>query len=609
MASAPEPFSFSPVVVRAPFRSLDVPWGVRRLSILLSLFLLSACAGEERASLFVDLRTDYLPTLEFVRAEIVLTSGQEAVANTTHDATSANYVAGQRIAAFDDLAYGGDYEVQVRLVGPAGDAITSRTVALPISDAVVTATVVMTRSCGGLMCPTSEDPTATECAGGRCVPPTCSPANPEACGPDSCMADGDCTSTGCAQGRCTTEGSCIAEPIAGVCQPTEACSGDGLCTPLPGCEPTRCNGDALVCTLGGVERETPCPVSCTETPTPQCLDLAVDNLDPPLSEAPTTRSEVFRDETWSTSTGDCEALPGYWMVQGQPDGAPELCVLAFDDVSFEGTHTVTGDRALMVVALGDLTVRGTFRADANAGQPGPGGSLGGEGPHVGGTSCARCGTGGGGGGTAGGIGGGVMGSLGGRGGSPWADYALVPLWGGSGGGGNGGAGGGAPQLVARGTLTLEGEVILSGGAGSSDGDAGTGGGSGGNLLLVTAREPVVAMGAQIYAAGAGGAGESGLSCGGLGRRAGEGEAGDDVLGGRTAICGRESTAAAGGNGGTMSAGTAGEDQTDPSGAAGGGGGGAGIVRVLAPASVSAVTLPGTGLRQSGTATYEAAPAL
>ncbi|MAT24008.1 MAG: hypothetical protein CMN29_03420 [Sandaracinus sp.] len=396
----------------------------------------------------------------------------------------------------------------------------------------------------------------------------------------------------------------------------------------------RCVGDDLErCVDGGFVLEETCALGCTETGGARCLVFVPSNVGGDVDFLETDPVTIG-DESWDTD--DCGDIPYDSLVVAQGDGELELCVVRFGDVTFEGELRTSGDRGLVVLASGDLTVASGADIDvASRGRTGgPGGGdgarengsgvgglhPGGNGDHVGTVSDG----GGGGGGFcgAGGAGGeGGSASGGSAGGSEAGGYLLVPLRGGSGGGvggtgesaGRGGGGGGALQLSARGVLTIDGQIDAGGdgGNGGEDGTfsdtnigAGGGGGSGGGVLLESAVEVRFGGSDEIFASGGGGGGSA--SC----RERGFGENGDDgntlpvPLGGeqgRACIGGAEFGSDGGDGGVDGDAEGGGSDDTD--GANGGGaGGGAGCVVLSAPAIGTPATQ--TGVLRMTTPTIE-----
>ncbi len=197
------------------------------------------------------------------------------------------------------------------------------------------------------------------------------------------------------------------------------------------------------------------------------------------------------------------------------------------------TVTVTGSRALVLLATGAVTIGGTVSLAASAQGGGPGGFAGGAGGAKGEGPCPGLGgsgdgymeycTSGGGGGGHGGAGGagGDSGCAaphafkGGAGGGVCGVASLVPLVGGSGGAGGtnagvpaskpgpGGGGGGAIQISSAETITITGAINAGGaGGGESVSAGGAGGGAGGAILL---EAPKVST-ALLAANGGGGGG-------------------------------------------------------------------------------------------------------
>jgi hypothetical protein len=223
-------------------------------------------------------------------------------------------------------------------------------------------------------------------------------------------------------------------------------------------------------------------------------------------------------------------------------GGPELCVIAGTTVSVGGTVTVTGTRALVLLAAETLSVTGTLdgssTTNTNPRRTGPGANLGACNPA--GTPDNSTGGGGGGGGgslaTKGGNGGAgdqnpsgrpndaKGGTAGNAQGAPAVLRGGCP--GGKGGdadaqhrGGDGGAGGGAIYLIAGLSITVSGDVFASGAGGGASNNAagaeqgGGGGGTGGMIGLDAPAIDITAT-ARVVANGGGGGGGGGLNTGG-----------------------------------------------------------------------------------------------
>lgn len=198
---------------------------------LLGLALVVGCAkGNGDAVVHVNLRTDYTAIAEWSEARIALVQpgGDD---EHVHTASAANYIAGARVHTFDGLAQG-DYEVRADLLTADGRILGTRRQTFTLVGETI-ATILITRSCEGVVCPFGGDTAATECSGGRCVTPDCSDTNLAACN-DGCDVNADCVSpNACAAGFCTTEGACLFEPIEGVCAENEYCDSDLGCLAGP----------------------------------------------------------------------------------------------------------------------------------------------------------------------------------------------------------------------------------------------------------------------------------------------------------------------------------------------------------------------------------------
>lgn len=261
-------------------------------------------------------------------------------------------------------------------------------------------------------------------------------------------------------------------------------------------------------------------------------------------------------------------------------GAVEVAVLSVGAFVVDKFLDVSGDRGLVILASGDVSIREQLRVDAQdtsitgPGGFGPGlgplsGGAGGPGANTGGND--NSGGGGGGHGTRGGNGGTANSVVGGDGGSSYA----IPMVGGSGGGRGdpvscstrGGAGGGALHVFSKTAIVIDTLGIVHAGGGGGDGALCTfgsagGGGAGGFILL---EAPSLTVHGVVAANGGGGGGSD--SAGFLGTRGHEGQFSDRFADGGTGQM------ANGGNGGTSAPPTAGGSNTNSA----GGGGAAGLI--------------------------------
>jgi len=380
-----------------------------------------------------------------------------------------------------------------------------------------------------------------------------------------------------------------------------------------------------------------CPAGCHAT-APRCARVAPSNVPTSAIDEAAADVTIGSNTTWNAST--CSRTG---MTPVMQTGGSMVCVMRTGNFDVDATLTVEGDRPLVVLAEGAVTIVGTIDVSAYGTTPGPGGSRGGDrghrdgyGPRFGGggthASSYEDGGGGGGGacgaGGAGGIGEDAPG--GGGGAATSAAWVLSPLLGGSGGGlgqgayssgsydnnGYGGAGGGALQITSQVSIEVRGRILPGGGGGDGGGrtssgssinfGAGGGGGSGGSVLL---EAPAIAFpgSSAIIATGGGGAGSA--------SDGGDGEPGQD--GAETAA--RAAGGARGGSdfganggqsgGGSTLGGENGDDNRNNSGNGGGGGGGAGCVLLrtaggVAPAGTSGFSpdVP-IGLRTLAVALY------
>lgn len=245
-----------------------MPWDVLGLALLLA----TGCDSDELL-LSIDLRTDFVPGTEFdvVRTELLTGSGTSMTITESRNATVSaifgdDFAAGRRVAEFA-LATPGAYTARTSLLMDDGRVVAGREVRLELRQSFGLVMLV-TRTCRGIECPgPSDDVTATTCVGGLCVPPECSPLDPEACGTPECESDSGCTArVACADARCV-DGFCLQVPSDERCGAREWCSVERGCLALPSDDAGVCMPAAETCN----EADDDCDGSIDED-----FDLATD---------------------------------------------------------------------------------------------------------------------------------------------------------------------------------------------------------------------------------------------------------------------------------------------------------------------------------------------
>jgi len=378
---------------------------------------------------------------------------------------------------------------------------------------------------------------------------------------------------------------------------------------------TCTNGNIVSCVAtdsGPAKVVQKCPLGCVPV---QCKSMVPSNGLPTnflgsgtIHWAPTAKLVTVNTSNGSISDGT--TAPHVFVSQKLP--APKIMAISFASIKIPmGTMVeVTGPNALVVVASGNIEIKGIINGSGKASTPGPGGGNGGSyyanpsGPGAGGKgSEVKTGFGGGlytlGGGAggvhAGAAGGGGTGKLSNYkapGGSPAAPYGkseLSPLYGGSGGGRGGtssskgaayGGGGGGALMLVSGTEIIIGDGTSGvgginaggggGGASTTTYRGGGGGGSGGAILL-EAPKITLKKGSTLAVNGGGGGGGAGTNFG-----AKAGQPGDMVY----APTPGGAASAGGGSGGKGAGGVLKTGGLGGGAVAGGGGGGsAGIIRI------------------------------
>lgn len=199
----------------------------------LALLAVLAVGCEGDVSLVVDLRTDFVPGVEFVAA-------RTAVDGRVDDRVAArgdDFLRGIRIA--EPGRFGrGVRDVTVTLLDLDGRELVQRHTVLN-HDSDFAMTMLITRDCRDVTCPGAGDAAElSTCIAGSCADPTCNERDRSGCPADECAVATDCpAAAACAEAICV-EGTCLYAPAGGAC-------GDALyCDPEQGCLPIPTPGDA-----------------------------------------------------------------------------------------------------------------------------------------------------------------------------------------------------------------------------------------------------------------------------------------------------------------------------------------------------------------------------
>jgi hypothetical protein len=323
---------------------------------------------------------------------------------------------------------------------------------------------------------------------GLCVAVACMPRTFEACRGDDAIV---CNATGddydiahCDLGCSDAAGGCLQ------CEPNaRACDGGNV---------RRCDANGLPA------QSEQCNFGCIDAPTAHCAYLEPKYLPSICDEPAATDLSLATAVTFDTSL-DTNCNGG---VVTQSDGPP-ICVARYRTINLKpaAVVTVTGARALALVADELLAVEGTLDISATQHANGPGGgtvvSGGPSGPFGGGGAGMK---------TAGAAGGnGTQPGGAANGGAQAPNPAtLAVLVGGRSAAtiaNTGGGGGGAATLIAcRGEVAVSGVIDAGGGGGTGGFPAlgvvpAGGGGSGGNVVL---QGMMVRVTGELFANGGGG---------------------------------------------------------------------------------------------------------
>jgi len=230
----------------------------RALPVLL-LFCFS-CGSDGGGLLRVDVLTDFVPSLEFETVEIAVEGADFSFRRPVE--AGDEFLRGQRVG---ELQTAGEESIILvgRLLDRAGATVARRRVSVALRERS-TQTLVFTRSCAEVSCP-AADPAATECQGGVCVSPECSPENPDACAA-GCSAATDCEapSAACAEARCV-DGVCLDAESEGSCAVGE------VCQPSTGCVVVPDGSDMGVATDAGSPMDAAVDMGGVDFGMPECM--------------------------------------------------------------------------------------------------------------------------------------------------------------------------------------------------------------------------------------------------------------------------------------------------------------------------------------------------
>ncbi|MBX3270465.1 MAG: hypothetical protein KF729_09405 [Sandaracinaceae bacterium] len=461
--------------------------------------------------LAVDLRTDFLPGIEFVAVRTEL--GGTGASTERAALGDRSFLTGARVAELNGLAPGTHF-VRLTLVDGFGDPVAERPFLIEaLSSRAVT--VVVSRNCAGRTCPSGQT-----CFGGQCADERCLYDEPGC--PRECAMASDCpVLAACAIARCEA-GICLYRADDTACDAGTYCRPECGCIPLPPSPGDASAPDPLrFC--------GPCNEDCTRfaNGTGACVEGACVLV---------ACAPGFRDCDGDPSNG-CEARPE-WTAEGGgdhcgDDWAPEdgdvlggahrrvgrffvredvtVSVIPFDGAG--GGELSVAAETIEVLGRIDATGRGAIGGDGGGGRGSGNPYCGGDGqrgnpgtgafggtPGVGGrghggndqndagcrSANGRAGDPGGAGGYAAPgtngdtsedddvwIGSGGGGGGGGGAGSRFGSNNNFPA-GTGGGGGAGGRGGGSIRLEARGALRITGAIVARGTVDGGDGGVGRG---------------------------------------------------------------------------------------------------------------------------------------
>jgi hypothetical protein len=216
--------------------------------------LVAGCGGDE-ARLFVDVRTDFLPEREFVRAVVRVTQGESVRSDMRLASADDPYVRGVRVLEAT-LPAGQRVQLEAELIAGDGRVIAERSVSVEVVETTAV-TVVLSRMPGS-DCETSGDcEAAAACVTGVCVEGVCfAEVDDTACAAgERCDPDRGCELPANDAGTTDSGGAPDGGPDGGrLCDPAACGVGTGCCPGLSGCvelrSEMRCGGCDVRCASG-----------------------------------------------------------------------------------------------------------------------------------------------------------------------------------------------------------------------------------------------------------------------------------------------------------------------------------------------------------------------
>ena len=164
-------------------------------SVVLVLALLGCAEG---TTLAVDLKTDFIPTVDFIGTRVTVVDTE--LPPVAEFAFGGDILEGHRVAELLDVPLG-NHLVSVELLDDRGLVVHDQQLSVQL-DGPTAVTMLVTRSCQGIFC---ED--GLTCVGGACVDPSCSEEGADcegACTEASeCEGDtGECMGFACISNFC-----------------------------------------------------------------------------------------------------------------------------------------------------------------------------------------------------------------------------------------------------------------------------------------------------------------------------------------------------------------------------------------------------------------------
>lgn len=204
---------------------------MRGLALLLLIAPLVACPSTPPDTLVVELRTDYVPGVDFARLSLREAGATVAGRALARDEVGADWTSAARVLS--EPVAGGEHAYVFTLEAADGEMVAERPFRVEVRGRTGVV-LLLARSCEDVSCPAPGGaPGANACLAGSCVPDDCLDGSESTCGGyvPECTSDSECGTSPCAPIACEAPGFCFPESFD--CPVGEYCDLSRGCLPVP----------------------------------------------------------------------------------------------------------------------------------------------------------------------------------------------------------------------------------------------------------------------------------------------------------------------------------------------------------------------------------------